>query len=122
MDGQTFGVAFTTEKSEKNFEWQNSTITSVRNNLGFKVFSACKTECNLYTINFSNFVKINKKNEIVWNLNIIVFDKWQWYIEFMKQIPKRIINDLTEGWMRPVEIYGDLLYNTFFPDTNRFIQ
>lgn len=40
----------------------------------------------------------------------------------MKQIPKRIINDLTEGWMRPVEIYGDLLNNTFFPDTNHFIQ
>ena len=34
----------------------------------------------------------------------------------MKQIPKRIINDLTKGWMRVIEI---LIH---FPNTNNFLD
>ena len=66
--------------------------------------------------NFSLLQKINK-NEIVWNPNIIAFDKWQWYIEFMKQIPKRIINDPTEGWMGAIEMFWELIH---FPNTYHF--
>ena len=65
---------------------------------------------------FSLLQKINK-NEIVWNPNIIAFDKWQWYIEFMKQIPKRIINDPTEGWMGAIEMFWELIH---FPNTYHF--
>ena len=61
------------------------------------------------------YLKVNKK-ENVWNPNIMVNDKWQWYIEFMKQIPKRIINDLTKGWMRVIEI------SKHFPNTNNFLD
>ena len=60
------------------------------------------------------YLKVNKK-ENVWNPNIMVNDKWQWYIEFMKQIPKRIINDPPEGWMRPIEMFWELIR---FPNTN----
>ena len=63
----------------------------------------------------SHFFKVPIVLKIVWNPNNIVNDKWQWYIEFMKQIPKRIINDPLEGWMRPIEMFQELIG---FPNTN----
>ena len=39
----------------------------------------------------------------------MVNDKWQWYIEFMKKIPKRIINDPPKGWMRLIEMFWELI-------------
>ena len=64
------------------------------------------------------YLKVNKK-ENVWNPNIMVNDKWQWYIEFMKQIPKRIINDPPKGWMRPIEMFWELIR---FQNTNNFFS
>ena len=61
--------------------------------------------------------KVNK-NENVRIPNIMVNDKWQWYIESMKKIPKRIINDPPKGWMRPIEMFWELIR---FQNTNNFM-
>ena len=47
----------------------------------------------------------------------IEFDKWQKNIEFMKQIPQRIINDVEEGWMRSIEVSERIIH---FQNTNNF--
>ena len=65
-----------------------------------------------------NVSKVNK-NENVRIPNIMVNDKWQWYIESMKKIPKRIINDPPKGWMRPIEMFWELIR---FQNTNIFFS